>query len=59
MPKPKKPAKGKGKIGTGKPTGQPKSALKEGSFLKKNGKEAVPKAKKQARFEADVGSESY
>jgi hypothetical protein len=58
IPKPKKPAEGKGKIGTGKPTGQPKPALKEGSFLKKNGKEAAPKAKKQARFEAEVGSES-
>ena len=58
IPKPKKPAEGKGKIGTGKSTGQPKSALKEGSFLKKNGKEAAPKAKKHARFEAEVGSES-
>ena len=58
IPKPKKPAEGKGKIGTNKSTGQPKSSLKEGSFLKKNGKEAAPKAKKQARLEAEAGSES-
>ena len=58
IPKPKKPAEGKGKIGTCKTTEQPKSALEESSFLKKNGKEAAPKAKKHARFEAEVGSES-
>ena len=58
IPKPKKPAEGKGKIGTGKSTGQPKSALKEGSFLKKNGQEKAQKTKKQARIEAQVGSES-
>jgi len=48
-----------GKSGTGtKAPSQQKSALRtEGSFLKGKGKEAA-KPKKQARFEAEAGSES-
>ena len=36
-----------------------KPALKpKGAFLKGKGKEGTPRAKKQTRFEADIGSES-
>ena len=51
------PKEGRSGIGIKAPA-QHKSALKtEGLFLKGKGKEAA-KPKKQARFEADVGSES-
>jgi len=48
-----------GRSGTGikAPAQQKYVLITEGSFLKGKGKEAV-KPKKQARFEADVGSES-
>ncbi len=54
IPKPKKHHEGKGKVGAGQPTGQPKSAVMKRSFLKKNGKDGAPKDKKQAQQEFKI-----